>query len=582
MSFAIQTPLRKKIVRREVVHGPPITDQPTVLDKLYRQRGVKRPEEVKYSLANLCVPDGLTGIDEASEIIVDAIAANANILIFGDYDADGATGCALACLALRAFGARHVDFFAPDRFKFGYGLSEQAVEFLSEATPDLLITVDNGITSVAGVKLAQQFGITVIITDHHLPGAELPLADAIVNPRLPGDKFPSKNLAGVGVIFYVMSVVRAKLKQKGWFERESIQVPNMADYLDLVALGTVADLVVLDRNNRALVQQGLSRINGGRCRKGIRTLLESGRRHIGKITEQDLSFVVAPRINAAGRLDDISIGIKSLVSNNQKQVNEYVEKLNRFNDTRKEIQQSMFAEATKELDRINDSFDKEVSGYCLFRENWHHGVVGLIASRVVELTGKPTVAFAPDEDGSLRGSCRSISGINIRDVLVDINAASPGTITKFGGHAMAAGLTMNGSKLLEFKDNFERQVTTVLGNKNVEPVIHTDGELEEISIENAELIRYGGPWGQGFPQPLFDGVFKILDFSIFKEVHLRLKCQAEETGRSCSAVYMRYFQNYTEPPKYGASYRLVYRLELREYRSIKSANMMIEYLEIVE
>ncbi len=575
-------PRNRTIVRREAQHDSVLKDLPPFLDRIYRQRGVRDFGELDYSLAKLRPPDGLSGIDDAAAIIIDAIVADASILIVGDYDTDGATGCAVGYLALKAMGARHVAYMAPDRFEFGYGLTEKIVAYASSAAPDLLITVDNGISSVAGVKLAQENGMSVIVTDHHLPGDELPPADTIVNPQLPGDRFASKNLAGVGVIFYVMAKVRSCLVAEGWFEREGIAPPNMADYLDLVALGTVADMVKLDHNNRILVRQGLRRINSGRCRFGIRTLLESGKRQIGKITEQDLGFIVAPRLNAAGRLDDITIGIKCLISDNRNEVIGYVEQLERLNRERRALQTKMLDEAMSIVEDLRQNLPDAAPCYCLVKENWHQGIVGLVASRVVEMTGKPAVAFAPAGDGAMRGSARSVNGLNIRDVFAEIDTESPELMQAFGGHAMAAGLTIKAADISEFRDRFERQVISILGRGGAKSIILTDGELDSIDVSAAEALLGAGPWGQGFPQPIFDGYFRVTDCRVVGEIHLQLRVEAENTKRKCDAIYFGYFDAHEDMPDFSSRYRIAYELLLDEYRSKRSAKMKISYMELAQ
>ncbi len=570
---------QKTIIRRQFIHHALLSDVHPVLDKIYRRRGVKDSQELDYSLSKLSPPDGLSGVEEAAAIIVDAIAADASILIVGDYDTDGATSCALGYLSLKAMGARHVAYLAPDRFKFGYGLSEGIVEYLSKTAPDLVITVDNGISSVAGVKLAKEKGISVIVTDHHLPGDELPPADSIVNPQLPGNQFISKNLAGVGVMFYVATAVRKRLVQEGWFEREGIANPNMADYLDLVALGTVADMVTLDHNNRILVTQGLRRINSGRCRFGIKALLESGGRRIGQVTERDLGFIVAPRLNAAGRLDDITVGIKCLTSDDRNGVVKHVEQLESLNQARRELQQTMLDEAMGIVEEKMSELPDGAPCYCLYKEDWHQGVVGLVASRIVELTGKPTFAFAPASDGTLRGSGRSVNGLNIRDALAEIDTEEPQLLLAFGGHAMAAGLTIEELSYGKFSNKFTHQVVKVLGSEGAHSTISTDGELDTMDLTTAEAIKGGGPWGQGFAQPVFDGIFVVREWRVVGDAHLRLRLESEDSNIKCGGIFFGYFRNDEAPPIVSHKYRIVYRFEVNEFQNKKSAEMAISHLE---
>ena len=549
-----------------------------ILKRIYSNRGVTDAAELDNSLSRLCLPHELSNLDAAVEIIVDAVMADACIIIAGDYDADGATSCALSCLALRAFGARNVEFVCPDRQKFGYGLTEQFVKYFSPAAPDLVITVDNGITSIEGVKLAKQLGMTVIVTDHHLPGETLPQADAIVNPRLPGDKFKSKNLAGVGVIFYVLSVVRAKLIELNWFRDERIAVPNMADYLDLVALGTVADVVPLDHNNRILVAQGLRRINLKRCRMGIRALLEESRRTIGLISAEDLAFAVGPRLNAAGRLDDISFGVRCLISDNRNELVQLIEKLERFNNTRKEIEANMLDDALRAIQEIEPKLQKSQATVCLFDEKWHLGIIGILASRVRERTGKPTIIFSKAEDGSIRGSGRSIRKLNLRDVIADAATLRPGLITQFGGHAMAAGLTIKEADFSEFAELYEKLVTDHTKNHSASNVIFTDGEIKSLDLETAEAIQNGGPWGQGFEPPVFDGVFEIRNFQILKDRHVRMRIFSRMHSGFYDAIYFNYSLEFDAPPKLS-EYQLVYQPQVQEYRGRKRLQLRTLYMQ---
>ena len=569
---------RRSIERREVNSGYAISDLHPVLDRVYRNRGISTVDELDYSLANLCHPRGLANLDTAVDLIIEAIRANASILIAGDYDADGATGCAVGYLALKAFGARHVAYAAPDRFQFGYGLTEKFVEFLSSAEPDLLITVDNGISSIEGVRLAKERGMSVIVTDHHLPGDQLPIADAIINPRLPNDDFQSKNLAGVGVIFYVMSTVRSRLVQENWFESEGISVPNMADFLDLVALGTVADVVPMDYNNRILVSQGLDRINSERCRYGIQALLESGKRTIGKIVAEDLGFVAGPRLNAAGRIDDITIGIQCLISNDRNYIYRQIQRLEKLNYERREIEASMTKEAMKEVAKLERELDSDAPGICLYRSDWHHGIIGIVASRIKDHTNRPTIIFSSDENGNLRGSGRSINGLNIRDVIADIAACKPELISVFGGHAMAAGLTIARDDLDEFKNLFTEKLTEHFGDSSDAETLVTDGELDSIDLQTAEAIRSGGPWGQGFPSPVFDGVFDIVEHRTVQEQHLKMIVRSRQLEKSLDAIYFGYFPRHESVPN-PSPYRLVFHLEVNEYKGRKSPQLRINYME---
>lgn len=568
---------KKKIVHRQTNGSLIDSTIHPVLDRVYRHRGVKSANELNYSMANLLPPHELSGIESAVEIIVEAIQADASILISGDYDTDGATGCALGYLVLKAFGARNVAYCAPDRFKFGYGLTKNFVEFLSELQPDLIITVDNGIASIDGVRLANEKGISVVVTDHHLPGEELPEAEAIINPNLPDDQFQSKNLSGVGVLFYLLSVVRSQLSKTGWFEREGIKTPNMADYLDLVAVGTVADMVPLDYNNRILVQQGLARINAGKCRLGIRMLLEFGRRHIGKIVAEDLAFAVGPRLNAAGRIEDISIGIQCLVSNTKEEVEKFASQLDKLNIKRKETQNSMIKDATQHMEKFEQKLHGKSLGHCLYSKEWHAGIVGLVAQKVSNLTGKPTIAFAPADDRMLRGSCRSIQGLNIRDLIADISVKNPGLVPVFGGHAMAAGLSLEVENFEKFQESFEDELYRIFGDNLHVDEIYTDGELEEINLDTAQALANGGPWGQQFVSPTFDGEFEIAKFEVVGEGHLRLRVRSSNKNHY-DAIYFNYFESYENLPDLS-NYRMVYSLEVNEFQNNKSVQLRTLYME---
>lgn len=579
---AMDTQPGKTVMRRAAASEGSLADLPPALSRVYRHRGVKQVSEVDYSLGNLSRPDGLPGIDAAAEIVIDAMVADASILIVGDYDADGATGCALGYLALKDMGARHVAFIAPDRFEFGYGLTEKLVDFVAaEALPDLIITVDNGISSVAGVMRAKEKGVTVVVTDHHLPGDDLPQADVIVNPRLPGATFASKNLAGVGVIFYLMSVVRSRLMEDHWFEREGIKVPKMADYLDLVALGTIADMVELDYNNRVLVAQGLKRINAdaGRCRVGIRALLESGRRRIGAITANDLAFAAAPRLNAAGRMKDITIGIRCLISRSNSEVIKFMAELEKLNQERMRIQEDMVKEAKSELARLESESDGAALSLCYYKENWHQGIVGLVASQLVEATGMPAAAFARTDGGSLRGSCRSVAGVNVRDVLAEVNTSNGDMLIAFGGHAMAAGLTIKEADLERFSECFNAEVERMLEGRESRGEVWTDGELDEINVATAEALQTGGPWGVGFPEPLFDGTFTVVDHRLIKERHLSIRIENRERTRRHDATYFNYYRQHPDPPAIDSVIRIVYRIGVYNSGTAKNLRMAIAHME---
>ncbi len=568
---------KRTVVRRTSKHSSTQLDVHPVLRNVYRNRNIFHIDQLDYSLNNLQPPHLLSNIDEAAELIAEAIQADASILITGDYDADGATGSALAYLALSAFGARKVQTLCPDRHEFGYGLTEQFVEYFAPTQPDLIITVDNGITSVAGIRLAKDYGMSVVVTDHHLPGDELPEAEAIVNPRLPGDQFPSKNLAGVGVVFYVMATVRKHLDQLNWFTNEGIAKPNMSDYLDLVALGTIADVVPLDYNNRILVAQGLKRINVNRCRYGIRCLLEEGGKRIGEIVAEDLAFVAGPRLNAAGRLDDISHGIKCLISEDRSEVLSFIQKLEKLNNERREMETDMVASAKREIDQLDEQVIGTQAGICLYNPNWHQGIVGLIASRIREMTGMPTVIFAPGGNGMLRGSGRSVKGLNLRDVLANIAALEPDLFKQYGGHAMAAGMTLGESAFELFKSMYQDELARQLNGQNWDNQIFSDGEIVHFDLEAAEQIRQGGPWGQEFEMPVFDGTFEIIDCRLLKEEHLKLRLRSSTTDSLVDGIYFRYSTYHAHLPQ-QKYYRVAFQLMVNHYSGRKSPQLNLVHM----
>jgi single-stranded-DNA-specific exonuclease len=552
-----------------------------VLKRIYLSRSITSSKELELGLNQLIPPKKLAGIEDAVEILVEAISADASILIVGDFDADGATSCALGVLALRAMGARHVAYIVPNRFEFGYGLTPEIVKLAAPAQPDLIITVDNGISSHEGIEEAASCGISVLVTDHHLPGKELPPADAIVNPNRPDDTFPSKALAGVGVIFYLMIALRSGLRDLGWFERMKIDPPNLAEYLDLVAVGTVADLVPLDHNNRILVAHGLKRITGGKSRPGINALLKVAGRDITRTVSSDLGFVVAPRLNAAGRLDDISTGIECLLSETPSQAKALAKQLDELNRTRREVEAGMQAraqEAVAKLDLEND--DDRARGYCLFDKHWHHGVVGLVASRIKESTHRPVLALAPAGEEMIKGSARSIHGLHIRDLLETIATREEGLIDKFGGHAMAAGLSLKRSKLDQFTKIYEREIEAALSTMDLDESILTDGELgvDEINLQLSEMLRSGGPWGMGFPEPLFHGRFRVTESRVVGEKHLKMTLSPEGSGKTVSGICFNLVSPGDQPPQLNMI-RAIYRLDTNQFRGRQTLQLIIQSVE---
>jgi single-stranded-DNA-specific exonuclease len=540
-----------------------------VLRRVYAARGVAHAEELDLSLERLLPVSSLERVEGAAQLL--AAHRAGRVLVVGDFDADGATGSALLVRALRALKFAHVDFLVPNRFRFGYGLTPGIVALAAERRPSLIVTVDNGVSSIEGVETAAAFGIPVLITDHHLPGAALPAAEVIVNPNLPGSAFGSRALAGVGVAFYVIAALARTLGASEF---------RAADLLDLVALGTVADLVPLDRNNRVLVAQGLRRIRAGRCVPGIRALVEAAGRRLDRLTAADLGFVVAPRLNAAGRLTDMSVGIACLLADDPERAASLAAQLSKLNDERREIEQRMQQEAIELSASVRfDDAGAEALGLCLFDERWHQGVVGLVAGRIKDRLHRPVIAFARAEAGSLRGSARSVAGIHIRDVLDSVATARPGLIEKFGGHAMAAGMTLPEGNLEEFRAAFAREVAARADAEALKGIVHSDGELEraEICLDTARALRNAGPWGQGFPEPVFDGGFKVADTRIVGGKHLKL---ALEEG--IEAIAFGYVGGTMQDGalKVGATVELAYRLEVNEYNGGEQVQLNCQHLRV--
>lgn len=552
---------------------------PPLLARLYAARGIDSPAALDYGLAGLAPHTGLGGIGDAARLLADRVEAGDAILVVGDFDADGATSSALAVRALRAMGAVNADYLVPNRFEYGYGLTPEIVALAAARKPALIVTVDNGIASVAGVAAARARGIDVLVTDHHLAADTLPNANVIVNPNAPGDAFPSKALAGVGVVFYVLIALRGELRARGWFTRRGLAEPGLAQYLDLVALGTVADLVPLDGNNRILVAQGLKRMRAGRCAPGIAALARLGGRDIARLTPADLGFAIAPRLNAAGRLDDMSLGIECLLADDPERALTFAARLDELNRERREIEVGMREEALQLAEPLlaPSGADSTPLGLCLFEESWHQGVIGLVAGRVKDHAHRPTIAFARADEHYLKGSARSIPGLNIRDALAAVDARHPGMIAKFGGHAMAAGLTLAADGYADFAAAFDAEVRRELGGGDPVRVVLTDGDVtaDEMTLEIAERLRLEGPWGQGFPEPLFDGEFAIAARRIVGERHLRLRLQADGGARAVDAIA---FNTLGENLDGCDRVRAVYRLDVNDYRGVRSLQLIVEHL----
>lgn len=574
--------MQKTIRRREPLAPLNFTGQlPELLQRVYSARGVKSDQELQHQLTLLQKPN-FKGLPEAVSILADAVVAQAKIMIVGDFDADGATSCALAVLALRAMGLNSVDFLVPNRFEFGYGLTPEIVAVAAAQQPDVIITVDNGISSIEGVYAARESGIAVIVTDHHLPGNELPNADAIVNPNQPGCPFPSKNLAGVGVIFYVMNALRAELRQLGWFAESGIAEPNMASFLDLVALGTVADVVPLDHNNRILVAQGLQRMRAGVARPGIMAILDVAGKTANKLVASDLGFIIGPRLNAAGRLDDMSLGIQCLLCDSPELAREMALSLDELNRDRKAIESGMQQEALQMLQKVLvDDADSLPWGLCLYDENWHQGVIGILASRIKDRYHRPVIVFADAGDGQMKGSARSIPGLHIRDALDAVAARHPNLLQKFGGHAMAAGMSLAQENFANFSRAFDEEVRRQLTQDDLQAVLVSDGELSpmDFSLLIAAQLREAGPWGQHFPEPLFDGEFFLVQQRLVGEKHLKLVLSLDAAGQQLLDAIAFNIDLQRWPNAEAKRVRLAYRLDINEFRGKQSVQLMVEYLE---
>jgi single-stranded-DNA-specific exonuclease len=550
-----------------------------VLRRAYAARGIRAPEQLSIELSRLLPVGTLGGVSAAVDLLL-AHREQGRILVVGDFDADGATSTALMLRALRAWGFASVDFLVPNRFEFGYGLTPEIVAVAATRQPSLLVTVDNGISSLAGVASARAQGMDVLVTDHHLPGAQLPAANVIVNPNAGGDEFASRCLAGVGVAFYILAALKRTLDER---HAAPPGAPAVSEFLDLVALGTVADLVPLDANNRVLVAQGLRRIRAGRCVAGITALLEVAQRRRVDLTAGDLGFSVAPRLNAAGRLDDMTIGIQCLLADDLASATALAARLDGINRERRQIEARMQADALAALRGLEDPLSRAAqrNGLCLFDASWHQGVVGLVASRIKDRTGRPVIAFARAGDGVLRGSARSVAGLHIRDVLDAIATRKPTLIARFGGHAMAAGMTLEAAHLDEFAAEFDSEVTRWAQVAGFSNCIETDGELTvaELALETATALRAGGPWGQLFPEPSFDGVFTVRNTRIVGERHVKMWVEVPHTGRSFDAIAFNFLDATTAgsaPPLPAGEVRLVYRLDVNEYQNQRRLQLLVD------
>ena len=592
----------KKINRRLISEDLSVRESlvvyPEKIKDILISRGIQAPKDLDYGLHGLIPPSQLLNTECASAHIFDSIKENKSILIIGDFDADGATSSALMVRALTLFGAKHVDFLVPDRFKFGYGLSEKLVDFAAKKNPDLIITVDNGIANHRGVAKANSYNIPVIITDHHIAAETLPDALAIVNPNQPADDFPSKNLAGVGVAFYLMLALRSLMRSNNWFKDNKIDEPNLAELLDLVALGTVADVVVLDKNNRILVDQGLRRIRAGKACDGINALLDVALKKIDQCRSTDLGFAIGPRLNAAGRLEDMSVGIECLLSDSPQEAHKIASRLDHLNRKRRSIEQDMLQQANQDLAAYYEQ-QKETSGLsgpagakpdarpttlCLFDPKWHQGVIGILASRVKDRINRPVIVFAKGEQENdigqsiIKGSARSVQGVHIRDLLALIDSRNPELIIKFGGHAMAAGLSIRESDYEKFATLLHAYADELMGDEKILDEIQTDGNLKDsdFTLSFAKQLKSISPWGQGFPEPLFDDAFEVVSQRIVGEKHLKLILQ--KGTLTIDAIH--FFFNEQLKIEDGDIVHIVYKLDVNEFRGNQSLQLIVDQIEV--
>ncbi|EDU9061620.1 single-stranded-DNA-specific exonuclease RecJ [Salmonella enterica subsp. enterica serovar Mbandaka] len=569
---------QRQLRRREADETAELpADLPPLLRRLYASRGVRSARELERSVKGMLPWQQLSGIDNAVEILYNAFREGTRIIVVGDFDADGATSTALSVLGMRALGCDNISYLVPNRFEDGYGLSPEVVDQAKARGAQLIVTVDNGISSHAGVAHAKTLGIPVIVTDHHLPGDTLPDAEAIINPNLRDCEFPSKSLAGVGVAFYLMLALRTFLRDKGWFDERGIAPPNLAELLDLVALGTVADVVPLDANNRILTWQGLSRIRAGKCRPGIKALLEISNRDPQQLAASDLGFALGPRLNAAGRLDDMSVGVALLLCDNLGEARVLASELDALNQTRKEIEQGMQAEALILCEKLERSSETLPGGLAMYHPEWHQGVVGILASRIKERFHRPVIAFAPAGDGTLKGSGRSIQGLHMRDALERLDTLYPDLVIKFGGHAMAAGLSLEEHKFEQFQQRFGELVTEWLDPALLQGEVISDGPLSaaEMSMEVAQLLRDAGPWGQMFPEPLFDGRFRLLQQRLVGERHLKVMVEPVGGGPLLDGIAFN-IDTTCWPDNGVREVELAYKLDINEFRGNRSLQIIID------
>lgn len=572
--------MKKRILRRETSSTILHPTLHPILNRVYIGRGVQSAQELETELTQLLPYPQLLNINAAVDLLYDALKSQARLLIIGDFDADGATATAIAMLALQSFGATNVDYLVPNRFVYGYGLTPEIVQVAHARRPDIIITVDNGISSFEGVKTAKSLNIKVLITDHHLSADHLPEAEVIINPNQPQDIFPSKCIAGCGVIFYVMLALRARLRETGWFETQCIPIPNMASLLDLVAVGTIADVVSLDKNNRILVYQGLKRIQAQACRPGLLALLEVARRPAQKLKAQDLGFTIGPRLNAAGRLEDMSLGIECLLTPHKERALELAQQLDQLNQERRAIEMEMQHQATATLNQL--SATQIPAGICLFEENWHQGVIGIVAGRIKDKFHRPAIAFANASNTELKGSGRSIPGFHLRDALADIATRHPDLLQKFGGHAMAAGLSIHQEDFSRFSRIFNAQVEKTLSPELLNACVLTDGELslDDFNLDLVDHLESAGPFGTAFPEPVFDNEFEVLQQFLVGGRHLRMVLSLPGYAHFLSAIA---FSIDTQAWPNPAIKRIhaAYRLSVNDYQNMRKIQLILDHIEAV-
>ncbi|WP_294893202.1 single-stranded-DNA-specific exonuclease RecJ [uncultured Gilliamella sp.] len=573
--------MKNKLTRRQLPEALPelSPDIPLLLQRVYALRGITSMQELDYTTRNLCNYDNLDGTQTAVEIVYSAMQNNKRIMIVGDFDTDGATSTALTVKALKKMGCQHVDYIIPNRFDDGYGLSISVIKRALLKKADLIITVDNGVSAIEAVEFAKQSNLTVIITDHHLCPEQLPAADAIINPNLPNCSFPSKHLAGVGVAFYFMSALRAKLRQENWFRTHNLEEYNLASLLDLVALGTIADVVKLDHNNRILVHQGINRIRSGYCCAGIKALLHIARKDPVSFTSTDLAYYIAPRLNAAGRMDNMSLSVELLLCDDYDSALKQASDLDMLNNDRKLIEQTMYKEALSYIQELEQQQSSFPNLLVVYHPEWHQGIIGILSARLKDKHYRPVICFASTEEGILKGSGRSIAGIHLRDLLDELDQNHPDLLVSFGGHAMAVGLSIRENDLERFRKHFETLIDKRLNANTLEQIIETDGEIDsqDFNYAMAKQLKESGPWGEGFTEPTFDGDFIVHQQRLFAEKHLRLVLEPKNGGPIIEGICFNV--NLTQwPDNTIKNVKIVYQLDVDDFRGNQTAKLMIRHI----